>query len=141
MDAPPPAKLVAIAPAAELTYHFSEYAKAQADVDTIAAPKHVALTAQWLGSPSKWQPSSPLVSAAHIPSIPASWPAKTLILCGAADQLIDGSRIVVAKLKAAGKDVQYEEAVDMPHGYSSFPVFPAQAAAAWDRVVDFILAQ
>lgn len=130
---------MAIAPAAELTYHFSEYAKAQADADTFAAPMHLAFTAQWLGTPSKWQPSNPFVSAAHIPSIPASWPAKTLIICGAADQLIDGSRIVVAKLKAAGKDVQYNEAVDMPHAYQTLPVFPAQAAEAWDRMVDFIL--
>lgn len=146
---PLPSRLVAFAPAADLTYNLSARAVAQADVDVYPMRVYKESTAHYLNDPqlstfpqegptggSKWKPTNPLVSTAFIPSFPVDWP-KTLIFVGTADQLMDGSYTVTENMKASGVDVELVVYENLIHAFWVFPFFP-EAEAAYDRFADFV---
>lgn len=147
---PLPKRLVVFAPASDLTYNLSDFAKAQADVDLFSLAKYKELSAQYLhqsdskflrnsptANPGIWRADNPLVSAIYIAKFPANWP-KTLILVGTADILVDSSRTLAKRLKDEGKEAELVEYEHVVHGFWALGLFESAQADAWARFTKFI---
>lgn len=142
-----PARLAAFAPDADLTHNYSDYAKAQIEVDLIPLSAVEEMSFAYINgvpshetppSPSPWKLTDPLVSAAYIPTFPPSWPS-TLIFVGTADTLIDGSRILKANLDKSRVKSRLVEVPGATHGFWLLAhLFPNEAKASQDELVAFI---
>jgi epsilon-lactone hydrolase len=142
-----PARIGVFTPAADASYTLSDYARAQTDVDVCPEQFLRVCAEQWLGrgpyigapgiGASQWRVDDPIVSASAIKHFPPDWP-RTLIVCGDADVLIDGSRNVARRIEESGGYVRFIEVPEMVHGFHVFPFFSEQATAAWGRFMDFV---
>lgn len=147
-----PSRLIVIAPSADLyvltllyclhncwqqtyrTYNWSDFAKAQGDVDLVTLGVYQYDAARYLDSgtvfgergetpTSTWQATDPLVSTSFIPSYPSGWP-KTLIMVGTADQLIDSSRSIARTMRESQVDITLVEFAHAVHLFWRLDIFP-----------------
>ncbi|KAA1473423.1 alpha/beta-hydrolase, partial [Dentipellis sp. KUC8613] len=130
---PMPGRIVAFAPASDLTYNLSDHARAQVEVDLFSVESYKECTTHYLHDPAspfgpltvgwkRWRPDDPLVSAVFIPKFREGWP-RTLILVGSADQLVDASRVLERRMREDDVCVELVEYVDAVHGFWAFPFF------------------
>lgn len=116
---------------------MSEHAKAQVDKDIMTLPHLEKIVRAYLGD-SGVSPADPLVSGAFLP-LGGSWP-RTLILVGAGDLLIDGSRELEKRIVSFNRPVELVEYAERPHGWWVMPqIFPENIQDGVQRMARFFI--
>jgi monoterpene epsilon-lactone hydrolase len=129
---PVPAALVTISPWTDLALTGASIAE-NAGRDMLIAEHHLVRAAAFYVGDA--DPRDPLISplygdVAHLPP--------TLIQVGSEESLVDDSRRMAARLKAAGVPVVMEEWRRMPHVWHLFARFLPEARAAIDHIGLFL---
>jgi len=135
---PSPRGVASIAPySIQAHERMSEHAKKLIDKDIFNLPVLDKAVHAYIGD-SGISPADPLVSGAYLDFGP-SWP-RTLILVGACDALIDGSRELKRRLADFNAPVELVEYNERPHGCWVMPaVFPENVQDGVQRLARFFL--